>query len=165
MSKIKKEKATDNKMIGVDPGIGEDVTGVSVVGAKTGRLRGDQPNLARAPVRTEEGKELQEAMAGEPVLDVDYGKLETHVVASFGGGVIQLPPERPAAVPERRRGRREEVVSAVNRLKLGLELSTLKHAMGGQNRRARRRVMALTVSLKRKLSTVGVTLEEALAAL
>jgi hypothetical protein len=176
MSKIKGHKATqiieDEAMhVGVDPAIGEDKTVVSVVGTKTGRLRSDQPNLARLPVRTEEAKELQRVVADETsgAPPIDYAAAETRMVASFGGAVIHLQPEAetaPVAERPRGRGRRDEVVMAVNGLKLGLELATLKHALGvGQNRRARRRVQALTVSLKRKLGAVGVTLEEALAAL
>lgn len=140
---------------------------VNAEGAKTGRFRSDQPNLANTPLRTEEGRELQAEMAKktqEVMVGVDYAEMEsrTAVLMNTGGETVSvLAPERPKPRP-----RGDEVREALRTAHPSFlsALRALKELRGtGGNRHQRRRTAAIATKVARPLRKAGITLEEALA--
>lgn len=59
-------------------------TSYSLVGAQTGRLSSNDPNLQNIPVRTEAGRRIREAFVAEPgnvLLSADYSQIELRLAA------------------------------------------------------------------------------------
>lgn len=68
----------------VNPRTGRIHTSFNQIGAATGRLSSDSPNLQNIPVRTEEGREIRRAFIAAPghqFIAVDYSQIELRVLA------------------------------------------------------------------------------------
>ncbi|MEI6181555.1 MAG: DNA polymerase, partial [Chloroflexales bacterium] len=70
----------------VSPQTGRVHTSYNQVGAATGRLSSDSPNLQNIPVRTEEGREIRRAFVAAPghqFIAADYSQIELRVLAHY----------------------------------------------------------------------------------
>lgn len=68
----------------VNPGTGRVHTSYNQMGAATGRLSSNDPNLQNIPVRTEEGREIRRAFVAAPgcvFIAADYSQIELRVLA------------------------------------------------------------------------------------
>ncbi|NQW10487.1 MAG: DNA polymerase I [Alphaproteobacteria bacterium] len=83
-----KSTYTDSLVEDIDPNTGRVHTSYSMVGAATGRLSSNDPNLQNIPIRTEEGRKIRTAFVSEPgntLLSVDYSQIELRLVADIAG--------------------------------------------------------------------------------
>jgi len=72
----------------VDTKTGRVHTSYSQIGAITGRLSSNNPNLQQIPIRTEEGRRIRNgfiAGKGNVLLSVDYSQIELRIVAHMAG--------------------------------------------------------------------------------
>jgi DNA polymerase-1 len=83
VSKLK-STYTDALQTQINPETGRVHTSYSLVGAQTGRLSSNDPNLQNIPVRTESGRRIREAFVAEPgnvLLSADYSQIELRLAA------------------------------------------------------------------------------------
>ncbi|MFM9977054.1 MAG: DNA polymerase I [Sphingomonadaceae bacterium] len=83
VSKLK-STYTDALQAQVNPETGRVHTSYSLIGAQTGRLSSNDPNLQNIPVRTETGRRIREAFVAEPgnvLLSADYSQIELRLAA------------------------------------------------------------------------------------
>lgn len=72
----------------VNPRTGRIHTSYNQLGAATGRLSSNNPNLQNIPVRTEEGREIRRAFVAAPghrFIAADYSQIELRVLAHISG--------------------------------------------------------------------------------
>ncbi|RMD82065.1 MAG: DNA polymerase I, partial [Chloroflexi bacterium] len=72
----------------VNPRTGRIHTSYNQIGAATGRLSSNNPNLQNIPVRTEEGREIRRAFVAAPghrFVAADYSQIELRVLAHISG--------------------------------------------------------------------------------
>ncbi len=72
----------------VNPRTGRIHTSYNQLGAATGRLSSNNPNLQNIPVRTEEGREIRRAFVAAPghrFVAADYSQIELRVLAHISG--------------------------------------------------------------------------------
>lgn len=77
----------------VDPNTGRVHTSYNQVGAVTGRLSSNNPNLQNIPTRTELGRRVRNgfiAEDGHALLSVDYSQVELRIVAHMAGDEAML---------------------------------------------------------------------------
>ncbi len=87
ISKLK-STYTDALVDEINPETRRVHTSYSMVGAATGRLSSNDPNLQNIPIRTEEGRKIRTAFVAEPghvLLSVDYSQIELRLVADIAG--------------------------------------------------------------------------------
>ncbi|WP_353226424.1 DNA polymerase I [Novosphingobium sp.] len=83
LSKLK-STYTDALQAAIKPSTGRVHTSYSLVGAQTGRMSSNDPNLQNIPVRTEIGRQIREAFVAEPghvLLSADYSQIELRLAA------------------------------------------------------------------------------------
>ncbi|MEQ8395773.1 DNA polymerase I [Thalassobaculum sp.] len=83
-----KSTYTDALVETINAETGRVHTSYSMVGAATGRLSSNDPNLQNIPIRTEEGRKIRTAFVAEPgnvLLSVDYSQIELRLVADIAG--------------------------------------------------------------------------------
>ena len=83
LSKLK-STYTDALQAAINPATGRVHTSYSLVGAQTGRLSSNDPNLQNIPVRTEIGRQIRDAFVAEPgnvLLAADYSQIELRLAA------------------------------------------------------------------------------------
>ncbi|WP_428331866.1 DNA polymerase I [Novosphingobium sp.] len=83
LSKLK-STYTDALQAAINPVTGRVHTSYSLVGAQTGRLSSNDPNLQNIPVRTEIGRQIRDAFVAEPgnvLLSADYSQIELRLAA------------------------------------------------------------------------------------
>jgi DNA polymerase I len=83
VSKLK-STYTDALQAQINPETGRVHTSYSLVGAQTGRLSSNDPNLQNIPVRTETGRRIREAFVaddGNILLSADYSQIELRLAA------------------------------------------------------------------------------------
>jgi DNA polymerase-1 len=83
VSKLK-STYTDALQAQINPETGRVHTSYSLIGAQTGRLSSNDPNLQNIPVRTETGRRIREAFvaeAGNVLLSADYSQIELRLAA------------------------------------------------------------------------------------
>lgn len=83
-----KSTYTDALVEYINPETGRVHTSYSMVGASTGRLSSNEPNLQNIPIRTEEGRKIRTAFVAEPgnvLLSIDYSQIELRLVADIAG--------------------------------------------------------------------------------
>ena len=83
LSKLK-STYTDALQAAINPDTGRVHTSYSLVGAQTGRLSSNEPNLQNIPVRTEIGRQIRDAFVAEPgnlLLAADYSQIELRLAA------------------------------------------------------------------------------------
>ncbi len=83
VSKLK-STYTDALQAQINPDTGRVHTSYSLIGAQTGRLSSNDPNLQNIPVRTETGRRIREAFVAEPgnvLLSADYSQIELRLAA------------------------------------------------------------------------------------
>jgi len=79
-----KSTYTDALVTQINPDTGRVHTSYSMVGAQTGRLSSNDPNLQNIPVRTEEGRKIRSAFIAEPgckIVSIDYSQIELRLTA------------------------------------------------------------------------------------
>jgi DNA polymerase-1 len=75
---------TEALQAAINPETGRVHTSYSLVGAQTGRLSSNEPNLQNIPVRTEIGRQIRDAFVAEPgnvLLSADYSQIELRLAA------------------------------------------------------------------------------------
>jgi DNA polymerase I len=83
LSKLK-STYTDALQAAINPETGRVHTSYSLVGAQTGRLSSNEPNLQNIPIRTEIGRQIRDAFVAEPgnvLLAADYSQIELRLAA------------------------------------------------------------------------------------
>lgn len=83
LSKLK-STYTDALQAAINPDTGRVHTSYSLVGAQTGRLSSNDPNLQNIPIRTEIGRQIREAFVAAPghvLLSADYSQIELRLAA------------------------------------------------------------------------------------
>ena len=83
LSKLK-STYTDALQAAINPATGRVHTSYSLVGAQTGRLSSNDPNMQNIPIRTEIGRQIREAFVAEPgnvLLAADYSQIELRLAA------------------------------------------------------------------------------------
>ena len=83
VSKLK-STYTDNLQAQINGETGRVHTSYNLIGAQTGRLSSNDPNLQNIPVRTETGRRIREAFVAEPgnvLLSADYSQIELRLAA------------------------------------------------------------------------------------
>ena len=83
VSKLK-STYTDALQQQINPRTGRVHTSYSLVGAQTGRLSSNDPNLQNIPIRTENGRRIRDAFVAEPgnvLLSADYSQIELRLAA------------------------------------------------------------------------------------
>jgi DNA polymerase-1 len=83
MAKLK-STYTDALQDDINPKTGRVHTSYSLVGAQTGRLSSNDPNLQNIPIRTEMGRQIRYAFVAEPgnvILAADYSQIELRLAA------------------------------------------------------------------------------------
>ncbi len=83
LSKLK-STYTDALQAAIKPATGRVHTSYSLVGAQTGRLSSNDPNLQNIPVRTDLGRQIRAAFVAEPgnvLLSADYSQIELRLAA------------------------------------------------------------------------------------
>jgi DNA polymerase I len=79
-----KSTYTDALQAQINPETGRVHTSYSLVGAQTGRLSSNDPNLQNIPIRTENGRRIRAAFVPEPgnvLLSADYSQIELRLAA------------------------------------------------------------------------------------
>ena len=79
-----KSTYTDALQTQINPDTGRVHTSYSMVGAQTGRLSSNDPNLQNIPIRTEEGRKIRSAFVAEPgckIVSIDYSQIELRLTA------------------------------------------------------------------------------------
>jgi DNA polymerase-1 len=75
---------TEALQAAINPATGRVHTSYSLVGAQTGRLSSNEPNLQNIPIRTEIGRQIRDAFVAEPgnvLLAADYSQIELRLAA------------------------------------------------------------------------------------
>ena len=83
VSKLK-STYTDALQAQVNPETGRVHTSYSLIGAQTGRLSSNDPNLQNIPIRTENGRRIRQAFVAEPgnvLMSADYSQIELRLAA------------------------------------------------------------------------------------
>lgn len=83
LSKLK-STYTDALQAAINPDTGRVHTSYSLVGAQTGRLSSNDPNLQNIPIRTEIGRQIRDAFVAAPsnvLLAADYSQIELRLAA------------------------------------------------------------------------------------
>ncbi len=142
LSKIK-STYTDALPLAVDRDTGRVHTSYNQVGAVTGRLSSNNPNLQQIPIRTEEGRRVRNgfiADAGNVLLSVDYSQIELRIVAHMAGDEAMLDAFRAG----------EDIHSTTAAAIYGIELSDVTKEM-------RRHAKAINFGLIYGMSSFGLT--------
>jgi DNA polymerase-1 len=75
---------TEALQAAINPSTGRVHTSYSLVGAQTGRLSSNEPNLQNIPIRTEIGRQIRDCFVAEPgnvLLAADYSQIELRLAA------------------------------------------------------------------------------------
>ncbi len=83
LAKLKSTYA-DTLVDEINPKTGRVHTSYSLVGAATGRLSSNDPNLQNIPIRTEEGRKIRRTFTAEPghlLISADYSQIELRLAA------------------------------------------------------------------------------------
>ncbi len=86
---------TEALQAAINPDTGRVHTSYSLVGAQTGRLSSNDPNLMNIPIRTEIGRQIRDAFVAEPghvLLAADYSQIELRLAAHMA----DVPPLKDA---------------------------------------------------------------------
>ena len=93
LSKLK-STSVDALPAAMDPNTGRVHTSYSQIGAVTGRLSSNNPNLQNIPIRTIEGREVRKAFiprdADHVLLSADYSQIELRLIAEISGDEAML---------------------------------------------------------------------------
>ncbi|QGN54661.1 DNA polymerase I [Novosphingobium sp. Gsoil 351] len=94
LSKLK-STYTEALQAAINPATGRVHTSYSLVGAQTGRLSSNDPNLQNIPIRTALGRQIRDAFVAEPgnvLLSADYSQIELRLAAHMA----DVPPLKEA---------------------------------------------------------------------